>query len=136
MGKRGRTLREIISNGLSFSLHSGARPGHFTTMLVPAWGKNTAILWIKPGGGHGNPLQCSCLESPHGQRSLASYGLRGHKELDMTERLSTAQAQFSFERLSLVSYQKHGPPFPGSSVPSLGSQVLGISICSSDSLEF
>ena len=82
-------------------------------MLVPAWGKNTAILWIKPGGGHGNPLQCSCLESPHGQRSLASYGLRGHKELDMTERLSTAQAQFSFERLSLVSYQKHGPPFLG-----------------------
>ena len=29
-----------------------------------------------------------------------------------------------------------GSPFPGSSVPSLGSQVLGISICSSDSLEF
>ena len=26
-----------------------------------------------PGGGHGNPLQCSCLENPHGQRSLASY---------------------------------------------------------------
>ena len=23
-----------------------------------------------PGGGHGNPLQYSCLESPHGQRSL------------------------------------------------------------------
>ena len=24
-----------------------------------------------PGGGHGNPLQCSCLKNPHGQRSLA-----------------------------------------------------------------
>ena len=24
-----------------------------------------------PGGGHGNPLQYSCLENPHGQRSLA-----------------------------------------------------------------
>ena len=23
-----------------------------------------------PGGGHGNPLQYSCLENPHGQRSL------------------------------------------------------------------
>ena len=23
-----------------------------------------------PGGGHGNPAQCSCLENPHGQRSL------------------------------------------------------------------
>ena len=22
------------------------------------------------GGGHGNPLQYSCLENPHGQRSL------------------------------------------------------------------
>ena len=22
-----------------------------------------------PGGGHGNPLHCSCLENPHGQRS-------------------------------------------------------------------
>ena len=24
-----------------------------------------------PGGGHGNPLQYSCLENPHGQSSLA-----------------------------------------------------------------
>ena len=23
-----------------------------------------------PGGGHGNPLQHSCLENPHGPRSL------------------------------------------------------------------
>ena len=42
-----------------------------------------------PGGGHGNPLQYSCLENPHGQRSLAGYRLWGHKESDMTERLST-----------------------------------------------
>ena len=26
-----------------------------------------------PGGGKGNLLQCSCLENPHGQRSLAGY---------------------------------------------------------------
>ena len=44
-----------------------------------------------PGGGHGNPLQYSCLENPHGQRSLAGYSPQGHKESDMTERLSTAQ---------------------------------------------
>ena len=25
------------------------------------------------GGGHGNPFQYSCLENPHGQRSLAAY---------------------------------------------------------------
>ena len=41
------------------------------------------------GGGHGNPLQCSCLENPHGQRGLEGYSPWGHKESDMTERLST-----------------------------------------------
>ena len=31
-----------------------------------------------PGGGHGNPLQYSCLENPHRQRSLAgSSGVHG-----------------------------------------------------------
>ena len=25
-----------------------------------------------PGGGYGNPLQCSCLQNPHGQRNLAA----------------------------------------------------------------
>ena len=28
-----------------------------------------------PGGEHGNPLQYSCLENPHGQRSLEGYSL-------------------------------------------------------------
>ena len=37
------------------------------------------------GGGHGNPLQYSCLENPHGQRSLVGYSLGGDKESDMTE---------------------------------------------------
>ena len=27
-------------------------------------------LGRSPGGGHGNPLQCSCLKNPHGQRNL------------------------------------------------------------------
>ena len=26
-----------------------------------------------PGEGKGNPLQYSCLENPHGQRTLAGY---------------------------------------------------------------
>ena len=30
-------------------------------------------LGRSPGGGHHNLLQCSCLENPHGQRSLAGY---------------------------------------------------------------
>ena len=47
-------------------------------------------LGRSPGGGHGDPLHCSCLENPHGQRSLAGYSPWGCKESDMTERLSTA----------------------------------------------
>ena len=42
------------------------------------------------GEGHGNPFQYSCLENPHGQKSLVGCSLWGCKELDMTERLSTA----------------------------------------------
>ena len=30
-------------------------------------------LGRSPGGGHGNPLQYSFLQNPHGQRSLAGY---------------------------------------------------------------
>ena len=44
-----------------------------------------------PGGGHDNPLRYSSLENPHGQRSLAGYSPWGHKQSDMTEKLSTAQ---------------------------------------------
>ena len=35
-----------------------------------------------PGGGHGNPLQCSYLENLHGQRSLVSCNPWGGKELE------------------------------------------------------
>ena len=42
-------------------------------------------LGKSPRGGHGNPLQYSCLENPHRQRSLASYSPWGCKELDMTK---------------------------------------------------
>ena len=33
---------------------------------IPRWGRSL-------GGGHDNPLQCSCLEIPHGQKSLVGY---------------------------------------------------------------
>ena len=42
-----------------------------------------------PGGGHGNPLQYSCLKKFYGQRSLMAYSPWGHKELDTTEQLNT-----------------------------------------------
>ena len=38
-----------------------------------------------PGGGHGNPLQYSCLENSQGQRSLVCYSPWNHKESDTTE---------------------------------------------------
>ena len=47
-------------------------------------------LGRSPGGGHGNPFQDSCLENPHGQRSLVGYSPWGHKQSDTTEQLSTA----------------------------------------------
>ena len=39
------------------------------------------------GEGNGNPLQYSCLENPHGERSLVGNSPKGRKELDTTERL-------------------------------------------------
>ena len=61
---------------------SGKEPvcnaGHLRdTGSVPGLGRS-------PRGGHGNPLQYSCLEDSHGQRSLAGYSLWGHKESDTT----------------------------------------------------
>ena len=47
-------------------------------------------LGKSPGGGHGNPLQYSCLENPCGQRTLVGYSPWGHKESDMTDDLSKA----------------------------------------------
>jgi len=46
--------------------------------LIPELGRS-------PGGRHGNPLQYSCLENPHGEKSLAGYSPWGCKESDTTE---------------------------------------------------
>ena len=46
---------------------------------------STLQLGRSPGGEHGKPLQYSCLENPHGQRSLTGYSPWGHKESDRTE---------------------------------------------------
>ena len=43
-----------------------------------------------PGGGHGNPLQNSYLENPHGQRSLVGYSPWSRKKSDTTEQLRTS----------------------------------------------
>ena len=55
--------------------------------LIPGLGRS-------PGGGHGKPLQYSCLESPHGQRSLVGYSPWDRKELDTPEQLGTSDTQY------------------------------------------
>ena len=49
------------------------------TVSVPGSGRS-------PGEGNGNPLQYSCLKNP--MDNGVGYSLWGHKESDMTERLS------------------------------------------------
>ena len=66
------------SNGKESAYNSGD-PGS-----IPGLGRS-------PGEGNGYPLQLFLPGESHGQRSLVGYSQRGHKELDMTERLSTAQ---------------------------------------------
>ena len=46
--------------------------------LIPELGRS-------PGGGHGNPLQYSCLENPHGQRSQAGDSPWDRRESDVTK---------------------------------------------------
>ena len=53
--------------------------------LIPGLGRS-------PGGGHGIPVQYSCLENPHGQRRLVGYSPWGHKESCTVEQLGTSSA--------------------------------------------
>ena len=59
-------------------------------LVVKTVFSNAGGVALIPGQRHGNPLQYSCLENPHGQRSLAGHSPWGHKELDMTELQTTA----------------------------------------------
>ena len=48
-----------------------------------------------PGRGRSNPLQCSCLENSHGQRSLAGYSPWDHKvRQDWAAKHSTTQSAY------------------------------------------
>ena len=49
--------------------------------LIPGLGRSC-------GGGHGNPLQDSCLEKLYEQRRLTGCSPYDHKEVDITEPLS------------------------------------------------
>ena len=86
----GRSLRGTLSfvgtpsnkgfHGVSDGKESTCNAGDLGS--IPGLGRS-------PGEGNGYPLQYSCLENPHGQRSLAGYGPWGREESDTTEQLST-----------------------------------------------
>ena len=69
-------LRHLGFPGGSDGKESACKEGDLGS--VPGLGRS-------PGGGHGNPLQYSCLENPHGQRSLAGCHPQGHKESATTK---------------------------------------------------
>ena len=82
---------------------------HYLLNTIPggASGKETTCQWWRdvrdadltpgsgrsPEGGHGSPLQYSCLENPM-DRGAMSYSPWGHKESDMTEQLGLWLSSF------------------------------------------
>ena len=58
------SLDWLGSSGGSVGKESAYNAGDLSS--IPGLGRS-------PGGGHSNPLQYSCLENPHGQRSLVGY---------------------------------------------------------------
>ena len=80
-------LCQTLSNPMYWSLPGSSIHGIFQARLLE-WGaienslanagdiRDVSLipgLEGSPRGGHGNPLQYSCLVNPHGQRSLAGY---------------------------------------------------------------
>jgi len=59
----------LVAHGKESTCKSGAAGD---VGSIPELGRSS-------GEGHGNPLQYSCLENPHGQRSLAGYSPWGHR---------------------------------------------------------
>ena len=81
----------IVSN-LWVIINGGAIPGGSDTKESACNAGDLGLsprLGRSPRGWHGNLLQYSYLENPHGRRSLAGYSPWGDKELGPTEQLST-----------------------------------------------
>ena len=80
-------IRELVSSWLGFPDGSVVKKN-----ILPANAKDTGSTpgsGLSSGVGNGNPLQCSCLEKMHGQRSLAGYSPWGREESNMTEHACT-----------------------------------------------
>ena len=95
----------LVKQGSNFSLSTKiVMPSHISSLLLfylgLPWcsdGRESACNsgdldsisgWERsPGGGHGNPLQYSCLESPMDRRAWWATVHGGHKESDTTEHI-------------------------------------------------
>ena len=76
-------VRSLLKSGLPYGSDGKESACNARDLgLIPGLGRS-------PGGGHGNPLQYSCLEDCLGQRSHEGYSPWGCKELARTERLNT-----------------------------------------------
>ena len=91
-------VKSMILGGVSCGVFDGRRLSFFLILFYTrveliyraSAGKESACnaedlgfipeLGRSPGGGHGEPLWYSCLDNPHGQRSLAGYSPWGRKE--------------------------------------------------------
>ena len=90
-----------VLNGLFWASHMvlmvkrlPANGGDFRDAgLIPGSGRSL-------GGWYSNPLQYSCLENPHGQRSLVGYSPWGCKELDTTEQLTLCNLSVQFSSVA------------------------------------
>ena len=93
---------KINQKTIIFISHHWSRGSHRTqtdsvaTGLIPVLGRS-------PGGGHGNPLQYSCLENPCEQRSLGGYNPQGNTEQDTTEAAQHARMTYSKARREKIS---------------------------------
>ena len=62
-----------------------------------------------PGEGHGNPLQCSCLENPQGQRGAWWATVHGVvKGWTRLKQISTQHKYFSYHLISIEAFPNHG----------------------------
>ena len=92
--------------------------GNISLSLGSSAGKESTcnaedLGWIpglerSPGGRHGNPLQYSCLENPHGQESLSGYSPWGQKESDMTVTKHSTAHKFSKSFVTPKCFQNMG----------------------------
>ena len=91
-------LYNMLQRNMGFPGSSDGKESACNADSIPGLGRS-------PGGGHGNPLQYSCLENLHRQRNLGGYSPRGHKGSNMTEQLSTAHRETQLRGISKVFYK-------------------------------